>query len=182
MADSSNIYDYDPPKGSGQFFALEDGKSARVRFQTEPYAYQDNFKQPDGTSKISTRYAWLIYNHDEKKAQVLKQSGTFFSSLAALAKDADYGDPTGYDVKITRAGTGTETKYTITPAKTSIDLTPDMQAEVADLNIAEASKESVIMPLREYVKAGNKFPEGVQSAAGDTVLTDLPAGNPLDNM
>lgn len=175
MADTAtdNIYgQYEPPKGSGQFFALEDGKSARVRFQSDPYAYEDSFKQADGTSRISTRYAWVVYNHEEGKAQILKQSGTFFSSLAALAKDADYGDPTEYDVKITRAGTGTETKYTIVPTKNTVELTPDMQGEVAALDITKDSNEATIIPLKEYVKNGNRF-NATTTASGDVIVKDL---------
>jgi hypothetical protein len=189
MADQETFdYDFEPPKGSGNFFSLEDGKTARVRFQSATYAYQDTFKREGQPDKVSTRYAWIVYNHDEKKAQILKQSGTFFSSLAAVAKDPDYGNPTGYDVKITRTGMGTESKYTITPAKNSVELTKEMLQEIADLDILKDAKESVIMPLSEYRKNGNKFPEGMLTASGDVILSDLPedvkadATNPLDEL
>lgn len=168
-----NDFDYEPPKGTGTFFALEDGKSARVRFQSQTYAYEDTFKRDGQPDKTSTRYAWLIYNHEDNKAQVLKQSGTFFSSLAALAKDPDYGNPTGYDVKITRAGTGTDTKYTIVPTKSTIELTPEMLEAVAGLDIVKDSIEPTIVPLSQYRKQGNKF-ETATTASGDVILKDLP--------
>ncbi len=179
MTDQTNIYDmHKPATGSGNFFALEDGKTTRIRIQSQPYIYRDEFKQPDGTVKASNRYAWLIYNHDEGKAQVLKQSATFFSTLAAIAKDIDFGDPTGYDLKVTRTGTGTETKYQIVPAPKTIELTTDMLGAVAGLDIVTDSKESTITPLSEYMKNGSKF-----NHTGDVILKDLPAdGNPLDNL
>lgn len=181
MAESDNIYDdYTPPTGSGQFFALEDGKSARVRFQSDPYVYQGAFKQPDGTTKLSTRYAWLIYNHEEKKAQVLKQSGTFFSQIKALVKDPDYRNLTEYDVKITRDGTGTDTKYAIIPTKTTLELDKDMLEAIADLDIKKDANEDTIMPLRDFIEAGLKFPNVTRSASGDVILKDLPEDSKVD--
>jgi hypothetical protein len=176
MTDTASIYgDHKPATGSGNFFALEDGKTVRIRIQSAPYIYQDTFKKEGQPDKVSTRYAWLIYNHDEHKAQILKQSGTFFSSLAAIAKDVDYGDPTGYDLKVTRTGTGTETKYQIVPTPKTIELTEDMLGAVAGLDIVADSKEPSITLLEEYMRNGSKF-----NHSGDVVLTDLPEGNPLD--
>ncbi len=179
MAETSNIYaEFTPPTGSGNFFTLEDGKTARIRIQSAPFIYRDEFKQPDGTIKYSNRYAWLIYNHDEGKAQVLKQSGTFFSSVAAIAKDIDYGQPTEYDIKVTRTGTGTDTRYQIVPAPKTIELTSTMLEAIASLDVVADSKESSITPLVEYMKNGSKF-----NHTGDVILKDLPAnGNPLDNL
>lgn len=177
MSDQTNIYDnHKPATGSSNFFVLEDGKTARIRIQSAPYIYRDEFKQPDGTVKASNRYAWLIFNHDEGKAQILKQSGTFFSTLAAIAKDPDYGLPTEYDLKVTRSGTGTETRYQIVPAPKTIELTTDMLGAVAGLDVVTDSKEPSITLLEEYMKNGSKF-----NHTGDVILKDLPAdSNPLD--
>jgi hypothetical protein len=148
---------YDPPKGSGNFFGLEDGKTARVRFMSEPYVYQDAFKQPDGQTKLSTRYIWVIWNHDEKKAQILKQSGTFYTSLAALVKNPDFGDPKEYDIHIGREGTGTDTKYTVNGARKNIELDEKALEAVAALDITKDAKEPIMMSLRDFIKAGKQF-------------------------
>lgn len=174
QTESESIYDlFTPPKGGGNFFGLDDGESARIRIQSEPYAYQDTFKQQDGTSKVSTRFAWLIYNFDLKAAQVLKQSGTFYSSLAALTKDPDFGkDPTKHDVRVTRTGTGTSTTYAINLTKTDNELTPDILEAVANLDIVKDSNESLIIPVAEYRANGNRF-NATTTPSGDVIVRDL---------
>ncbi len=167
---------YEPPTSSGAFFGLKDGETKRIRIQSEPYVYRDIFKKDGEPDKVSTRYAWLIFNHDEKKAQVLKQSGTFYSSLATLVKNPDYGNPTEYDVHIARAGTGTDTKYTVNGARKNIELTTEDLEAVAALDIFVDSKEPSIMSLRDFVKAGSKFPEDTKTEKdGTPVIQDLDA-------
>lgn len=174
---------HQPATGSGQFFALKDGETKRVRIQSEPYVYRDVFHKEGEPDKISTRFAWLIFNHDEKRAQILKQSGTFYSSLATLVKNPDYGNPTEYDVHIARAGTGTDTKYTVNGARKNIDLTAEDLGEVVALDILVDAKEPTIMSLRDYKKNGEKFPDEAAKveADGTPIIQDLDEGeNPLD--
>jgi hypothetical protein len=174
--DMSTIEDlygsYTPPKGSGNFFSLEDRKSARVRFQSEPFVYRDEFKQPDGKIKISTRYAWLIWNHNEKRPQALKMSGTFYTSLATLVKNPDWGNPSEYDIEITRAGTGTDTIYTVNGARKNIDLDEDALTAIAGANLKEVVKEESLISLRAYLKNGQKFADEVDGN-GDVVIRDF---------
>lgn len=182
-ATSAELYGlHTPATGSGLFFALKDGETKRVRFQSDPYVYEDHFTMPDGTDRVSTRYAWIIWNHDEKKAQILKQSGTFYSSVATLASNPDFGDPVEYDVHIARTGTGTDTKYTVNGARKNIELDEAATEAVAALDIFKDAKESVIMPFRDYLKAGSKFIQ--YEADGVTpIITELPEGeNPLDKL
>lgn len=170
--------DYEPPKGSGNFLSLKDGEAKRVRIQSEPYVYQDNYKQPDGSSKLSTRYIWKIWNHDEKLAQIMKQSGTFYSSIAALVKNPDYGNPLEYDIHITRMGTGTDTTYTVNGARKNIDLTAEDLEKVAALDVLADAKESVIMTLRDFIKAGKQFVD----ANGKPMTRDLDADAPVKDL
>lgn len=164
--------DYEPPKGSSQFFSLEDGKSARVRIQSDPYVFQTTFKRIDGTKSISTRYAWLIYNFDEKQPQALKMSGTFFSSLAALIKNPEYGDPTQYDIHIARTGTGTDTIYTVNGARKNLELDNDALTAIASMDLREMAKEDTIMTLRSFIQAGKRFDSHLD-ADGTPKVKDL---------
>lgn len=170
-----------PATGTGQFFALKDGETKRVRFQSEPYVYRDNFKQPDGSTKVSTRYAWLLWNHDDGKAQIIKQSGTFYSSLAMLVKNPDFGNPVEYDIHIAREGTGTDTKYTVNGARKNIDLTSEALEQVAALDVTTDAKEDMLVPLRQYLKAGNKFPDEI-GKDGEPAIRDLDSDNPLNSL
>lgn len=179
----TDIYaEHTPATGSGLFFSLKDGETERVRIQSEPYVYRGVFTQPDGTEVFSVRYAWLIWNHTQNKAQILKQSGTFYSSLAALVKNPDYGNPVEYDLHIAREGTGKDTKYPVNGARKNIDLTTEMLEQVASLDILADAKEDMIVPLRQYLKNGSKFPDET-AKDGSAAIRDLDNNpNPLDSL
>lgn len=165
--ESINPYeDHKPAGGSGLFFSLEDGKTARIRLCSDPYIYEAAFKQPDGGVKISNRYAWIIFDQEAKKVQILKMSGVFFSQVAAIVKDPDYDDIKTLDLKVTRDGTSTDTKYSVLVAPKSRDLTDEDNALIAMADIEDA-KEQTILPLREYIQGGSKFPES------ETTIKDL---------
>lgn len=175
MADTTNLYDFEPPKGSGNFFSLEDGQSARIRIMSAPYVFEGHFPQPSGEDKLSLRFAWLIYNFEEATAQVLKQSGTFFSTLGALTKDPDFGsDPTKHDIRVTRAGKGTDTKYALNLTKTDNEITTKINEAVAEMNLVKDSNEPTIIPLEQYIAQGRKF-ETATTASGDVIIKELPA-------
>lgn len=178
MNDQTTIEDlygnYTPPSGGGNFFSLDDDETKRVRIYSEPYAYRATFKakEADKPDQVSTRYAWLAWNHDEKKAQIIKQSATFYSTLAALVKNPDWGNPAEYDVSITRTGTGTDSKYAIIGARKSLELDERALKALAAVDLVTDSKEDMIVPLRQYIAAGKKFPDEV-NADGSPAVKDL---------
>jgi hypothetical protein len=96
----------------------------------------------------STRYGWLVWNQDEQTAQIIQQSATFFKNLAVLAQDEEYGDPTGYDIKIKRVGQGLETTYTITPSANREPLGESAKKELAAIDLIEKLKAS---PYAQHV-------------------------------
>jgi hypothetical protein len=95
---------YVPPTQSGGFLKIEDGKTVILRIASEPVIFQSEYK-----GNLTTRYAWVVYNMAEDAAQIFSQSARFFSNLAVYAKDDEYGDPTTYNIKVTRNGTDTNT-------------------------------------------------------------------------
>lgn len=144
---------YNPPAGEGGLYLkLEDGDQVKIRIVGEPVVYIDRWG--------NTRYAWKVYNHDAEAGMVFQQAVTGYRAIAAYAQDEDWGDPTTYDLKVSRDGTGKNTKYHITPVPNSKPLTKDQQAKADEVDLSKAIKGGV--PLSEAAKG--KEPEAPEDS------------------
>jgi len=65
------------------------------------------------------RYQVQVIDRTDGKIKVLEGGPTIFNAIKQYAMEPDYGDPTQYDLKIKKEGSGRETKYTVlaTPQK-----------------------------------------------------------------
>lgn len=141
----SNAYkDYQPPAGGGMYLKLEDGQSAKIRISSEPYVFQNKFDE-----NISTRYAWVVFNYDEDKAQVFQQGVRGYKAIANLATDDDWGDPTTFDIKVTRKGSGTDTVYHMTPSPFKEKLDTEQKEAVEAVKMEDYIKNAI--PLEAAV-------------------------------
>lgn len=184
----SNIYaTHKPEQGSGGLYLkITDGQTVKIRIASEPAIFE-NESQPDenGNTRISTRYGWLVWNQDEQTPQIIQQSATFFKNLAVLAQDEEYGDPTGYDIKIKRVGQGLETTYTITPSANREPLGASAKKELAAIDLIEKLKAS---PYAQHVmwltEADNPKTKPEEPASKPDKVTEDLGGEPinLDNI
>lgn len=111
-----------PSQGSGTYLKLKDGDRVKVRFTSQPAVVTY-----DG---VKIRYQWVVYNHNEQKAQIFEAGAMIFGQLADLYPE--WGDPMDFDVTISRTGSGQfDTSYTVTPSPKSVDLTKDQKTDVA---------------------------------------------------
>lgn len=127
--------------GSGRYInptKLEQGKELRVRFvrpgitgfsgwtvdkkplrfEFHPEVLPANLA-PDLSGKIQLKrfIAGLVYDYASEDFKILEISQrTLMEQLYKYAKDSDYGDPLGYDIKLTREGEKKDTKYTLVAA------------------------------------------------------------------
>lgn len=131
----SNIYITHKPAGSsdGLFLKLKDGESAKVRVYSEPAIFTQEF---DGN--VSTKYAWVVWNYGEKKAQVFSQGVSVFKQFSELVDEWD--EPTNYDCTIKRTGEMLETRYSVTPSPKSIGLTKEDEKACAAIDLLAAVK------------------------------------------
>jgi hypothetical protein len=134
--------DYTPPDNSGAFLKPEDGKVYGLRIMGEPVVFENEFK-----GRVSTRYAWPVWNYDDNKAQILQMPVTGFKSLAEFARDDAWGDPTQYDIKYKRTGTGTDTRHAILPNPRSIGVAMPEEAieESGKLDLLKIIKGSILV-------------------------------------
>lgn len=177
----SNIYKtYVPPSQSGGFLKIEDGKTVVLRIASEPVIFNSEYQ-----GKTSTRYAWVVYNQDEGSAQVFAQSATFFKNLAVFANDDEYGDPTEYNIKVTRNGTETNTTYTIVASPKKSPLTKEQKAAVESIDIIKAIQAgpgvSNVFWLNDFANGNSKSAELPVTQVKETF--DIPDGDidePID--
>lgn len=175
----SNIYTtYKAPNEGGLFLKFEDSKPVKVRITTEPYIFTSEFTdKATNETKISTKYAWGIWNYDEEKAQVLQLPVSGFRQVQELAQDPDWGDPESYDIKVMRSGQGLETKYSVTPNPNKTTLTDGAKEAIAAVDVAKAVKG---VPLSQMVDEPAKSPKAVlpqfappTKESDDVVIQDL---------
>ena len=68
MSDIDNIKGYKPPaEGSGKFLKLNNGDTVKVRITSLPVIFQNEFKTPEGDINLSTRFAFVVWNHDRRR-------------------------------------------------------------------------------------------------------------------
>jgi len=137
---STDAYGYEPPVAQGLYFKFEDKFQHKLRIASDPAIYLSSF---NGQAP-SEKYAWVVWNVDAEKAQVLQVPVTVYRAIRALAKDPEYGDPKQYGLKITRTGQKLETKYDVVPSPSKIPLSEvhkNAEAECAKIDLLDALKK-----------------------------------------
>lgn len=95
----------------------KDGKP--VRLLHHPAGRPADMRDADSSGraeKIKEFWAMKAYNYTAGQMQIFQiTQAQIKTQLAELSKDADWGHPKTYDIKIIRSGKGLETKYSVTP-------------------------------------------------------------------
>ena len=67
--------------------------------------------------KVSHFWAFVVWNYEAKKIQVLELTQkSIMNPIESLVKNPKWGSPKGYDITITRKGTGlSDTEYNVVP-------------------------------------------------------------------
>lgn len=164
-----SVYSKHQPEGSsdGLYLKLKDGDNYKLRIVSEPAITV--YKEGD-----RPRYAWIVYNHDLKKAQVYGAGVSVYSQIAALIDD--WGSPTSFDLRIKREGSGLQdTSYLVTPVKNSVEPPKEGIAEAEKINLAQASKGKM---LADYVEDG-KLPDPISNEPAPDVVVDVVPDEPI---
>jgi hypothetical protein len=157
-----------PSSGEGIFLRLKDGDKVKLRIASDPVITV--YKAGD-----KPRYAWLVYNRNDKKAQVYNAGVSVYNQIADLTEE--WGEPTEFDITIKRTGSGLQdTEYSVVPVKNSDDLTQEQEEEINKLNLRDLTKGKW---LSEYV-ADKKLPEPIMGSEPE--LTDDDAPISLDDV
>jgi hypothetical protein len=88
-----------------------------IRWETKPDELPANIRQQEGYQTLKRFLAGVVYDYASESFKILQiTQKTLMDQLFKFMKDEDYGDPTGYDVKISRSGEGKKTEYTLVAA------------------------------------------------------------------
>ncbi|AEO93636.1 single strand DNA binding protein [Bacillus phage G] len=99
------------------------------------------------------RYQVLVIDRTDNKVKILEGGPRIFSAIKDYAMDPDYGDPSKYDLKIKKEGSGRETKYTVLASPNKGNLTPeesdlvDNSKSLTDINKPKSIDEIYQMGL-----------------------------------
>jgi hypothetical protein len=120
---------YTPPQNESDSYFKPKAGTHKLRIIGRPEFYFVGWSEQNGTRKAhrartpdpsiqvdkwQNAEACLVYNYDLKKLQLWEiTQATLRDKLFSLATDADFGDPTTYDIKVERKGEGLDTTYDI---------------------------------------------------------------------
>jgi len=108
-----------------QGWTEEGGKNKPVRGWQKPQGvtWREEPKQAVGL---------VVWNYDTEQIEWWEVTqASIQQQLVAYASDPDFGDPREYDIKVTKSGTGMETKYNVR-ALTGKPLTPEITAKAQE--------------------------------------------------
>lgn len=150
---------YVAPKTQGRYTKIKDGDSYRLRVLSKPIFYWEWWtddkkplrveytgsfvKTPEWAKEGSkSRFVWavVVWNYNTEQTEIWNISqATIRDALEGYIKDADFGDPTLYDLKISRKGSGMDdTVYTLAPLTKQENMQPmskDILKEAWEINL-----------------------------------------------
>lgn len=147
---------------------------AKIRvLTTDPLVYMDKFG--------GTKYAFIVFNLNEDKVQVLTQGPGFASRFQEIHLDDDFGgNIQGIDLKVTTNGkSGIEVRYTIAAVGAPHNLTKEQLDSIVASNIdldAVVKKNNPNALRLSEVNAGKKIvssDEAEPETTKDVVIEDI---------
>lgn len=123
------------PGVSGWVVWDESNKPHRYQMKPSPSEFPKDVKrEDDGSIKLQHFVGGLVWDYQEEEFRLMIfTQKSLKEDLNRYYKHDAYGDPTGYDIEISREGTGLQTKYKMValPPK---DLAGDIQAAFEEFN------------------------------------------------
>jgi hypothetical protein len=164
---------YKPAGGSdGLYLKLQDGDSAKVRIASEPAIFTQEFNN-EGEITLSTKFAWVVWNRADKKAQVFNGGKSIYNQIADLVEE--WGEPTTFDITVKRTGQMLETRYSVNPAPKSQDLTDEEQAACDKIDLLKATKGHWLKDFKDGATPSPN-PTNQEDEIGKFSESDIPAG------
>lgn len=156
--------------GSGEgtsYIKLQPGEN-RMRIVGLPYETEIHWEETmDGSKKRivclgvgcpickaghvpQKKYQVLTIDRSDSKLKILEGGSSIFKQIKDYAMDPDYGDPSKYDIKIKKEGSGRETRYTVVAAPKKSELTPEENDLLSNAkSLSEINKPKTLEELAQ---------------------------------
>lgn len=121
---------YEAPKSNANYLRLEDGEN-KFRIMSKPiigwldwkdkkpYRFPMDSKPSapfDPKQKVKHFWAFIVWDYSSSSIKILEiTQATIQGAITNLTKDADWGSPFSYDIKIVKTGSSLETQYSVNP-------------------------------------------------------------------
>ena len=118
-----------------ELWVTENGKDKPMRWESKPSELPSNVKVYDGgrESQLKRFVAVVAWDYEAEEFKVLGMTQkTLISALMGLIADDDWGDPSGYDIKISKTGTNLTSEYFLKPVPKKA-VTKELKEGFADL-------------------------------------------------
>lgn len=177
---------YKIPQAPSQYLKLEEGTYKLRILSEQPFIFYEYFttddkpvllkerpaelpanikpsKYNDGKKEISEVWGLAVYNHDLEQVQILKITQVSIKrAIIALAENPDCGNPTGYDITITREKDKSgKTTYAVIASVKSREVPADALAKAKTIK------------LSELAIAGGKPFDGAEEETIDSVAAEI---------
>jgi hypothetical protein len=120
--------------GSASYLRVKLGETIRIRICSDPFFFDDTFTVK-GETKTVKRVAWIVLNKTKEDGKPVVLPTTFktgpavYGAIRDLAKNEEWGNPTGYDITITCNGGDVPNKYySVAPCPNGKPITEEQQA------------------------------------------------------
>lgn len=166
----NDFYDFKVSGDKNLYTKLEQGES-KLRilsdivggyegwFQQKPVRFRQDYKiTPDEAATLdkdqydASKSKWrpfgvcIVWNYTAEAVQIWQFTPKgIITALQSLGRDDDWGDLKGYDIKITKTGTGTDTRYEVKP----------VAPKAVSADIKKAFEDSGLAPEQVFMDQKN---------------------------
>lgn len=122
-------YDYDPVSNSPYLRLTSKGDKVKIRLVSTPIHFTEEYEGKEGE-----KFAWIVIDRSTGEVKAFKGGVMIYKAIKTYFLDEDWGDPTKYDLTITR----TEEKgnyYTVSPSPKKSDITEEEKKEIEEADI-----------------------------------------------
>jgi hypothetical protein len=121
---------YEIPQGESNYLKFQQGENKfRILSQPvigwldwddkKPLRFPISQKPKPIIAEKAVKHFWamIVWNYNKSAIQILEiTQGGIQKSVKALADDAEWGNPFGYDIKVTKTGEKMDTEYKVNPS------------------------------------------------------------------
>src|SRR5882724_9102608 len=143
--DSLNADSFNRVVGSGIILKFQADVPVTLRIlTTDPVVSETEFTDKEtGEINLSTRFAFIVYNFTEGKAQILQASPNMARWIGTKHNDQDWGaNIRKVDIKITPTGEGLKRRYDLEVLPKARILTQTMIDEARNIDLDHQVKDS----------------------------------------